>query len=109
MKAIFAVLFVLLTVAGCSRRVEVQTGPQPASEVALSVTNNSSQAVNVYVVTGGTDIFVGQVTANSTQLLNVAGVASGTVVTLRARPVSGGDGWRRDNVTLSGTTTWQVP
>jgi hypothetical protein len=109
MKAILAVCFVLLAVTGCSRRVEVQTGPQPTSEVALRVTNNSNQAVNVYVVTGGTDIFVGQVSANSTQLLNVAGVASGTVVSLRARPVSGGDGWRRDNVSLSGETTWQVP
>jgi hypothetical protein len=108
MKAIFAVLM-LLTVAACSRRVEVQTAPTPVSEVSLHVTNNSNQAVNVYVTTGGTDIFVGQVSANTTQQLNVAGVASGTVVTLRARPVTGGDGWRKDNVTLSGMYAWQVP
>ena len=55
-----------LVVAGCSgRQVEVRTGTEPVAETAIHLTNNLSQAVNVYVVSGGNDIFVKQVAANS--------------------------------------------
>ena len=108
MKAMLAVLLVAGVVA-CSRGVQVQTDAPPQSSVALQVTNNAAQAVNVYVTTGGNELFVGQVAPNSTQLLPVSGVASGASVTLRARAVDGGPAYSRDNVTLTGTYNWQVP
>ena len=112
MRAFLAItaMVSLLAAAACGpRKVEVQTGPQPQSTTSLTVTNNSAQQVNVYVVSGGSEIFVGQVDPNSTRMLSVSGVASGSVVSLVARPVGGTGGWRRDDVTLSGNTTWTVP
>ena len=111
MRAILAVLMLACVTACGPRRVEVQTGTQTVTSLNLTVTNNATRAVNVYVVSGGQDIFVGQVGANSTQTLSVSGVAAGSTVSLRARPVDdpGGSGWRKDNVVLSGATTWQVP
>ena len=109
MKAILAVLMLAFVTACGPRRVEVQTGTPTQSSLSLTVTNNANRAVNVYVVSGGQDIFVGQVSANSTQTLSVSGVAAGSTVSLRARPVDGGDGWRKDNVVLAGTYAWQVP
>jgi hypothetical protein len=38
----------MLAFAACSgRQVEVRTGPEPATETAIHLTNNLSQAVNV--------------------------------------------------------------
>jgi hypothetical protein len=108
MKVMLAVLLAVGVVA-CSRGVQVETGAPPQSSVALQVTNNAAQAVNVYVTTGGNEMFVGQVAPNSTQLLPVSGVASGATVTLRARTVDGGPTYMRENVTLTGTYSWQVP
>jgi hypothetical protein len=114
MRAFVAGLLIAAVAACGPRRVEVQTGPQPAagSEVGLHVTNNASQAVNVYVVSGGNSIFVGQVSAGSSQHLTVSGVPSGSTVRLEAREVSGNPPkvYSKDNVVLSGTMTpWQVP
>ena len=113
MRAIVAILTTAALVAACGpRRVEVQTEPAAASQqnqVSLHVTNNANRAVNVYVVSGGNPIFVGQVSANSTQHLNVAGVAAGSVVTLRATTTDGGRTYTKDNVALSGSYAWQVP
>jgi hypothetical protein len=108
MKAIVALALAVVVVA-CSRRVEVETGTPPASTVSLEVTNNATQAINVYVTTGGNELFVGQVAANSTQLLPVSGVASGASVTLIARTADGARAYTKSNVTLTGTYEWQVP
>jgi hypothetical protein len=108
MKAIFAVMMLALVTA-CSRKVQVETSPAPTAEVALHVTNNASQAVNVYVVNGTNKIFVGQVAANSTQHLPVSGVSSGSVVNLQATLVDGTRTYSKDNVSMTGTTSWQVP
>jgi hypothetical protein len=112
MRAILAVLATaaLLGAAACGpRQVDVETGATPdAASTSLTVTNNSAQQVNIYVETGGTELFVGQVAPNSTQTLTVSGVAAGASVTLRARPVGQTTGWSR-NVTLSGNTSWTVP
>ncbi len=107
----FAALVAIATVTtACGKRqVNVVTGSQPATEVALSVTNNLAKAVNVYVINGGTEIFLKQVAAKSTDRMNVPNVAAGTTVKLRATPVDGGDSYTRDNVTLSGLYEWQVP
>ena len=109
MKVILAVALLMVGAVACGRRVEVQTGAPPASGVSLQVTNNVGQPVNVYVTSGGNELFLGQVAPNSTQLLSVSGVASGSSVTLRARTADGAETYTRENVTLSGTFTWQVP
>ena len=112
MKAIVATLLGVALLAACGpRRVEVRSEPQAAqqNQVSLHVTNNASQAVNVYVVSGGNPIFVGQVPANTSQHLTVAGVASGSVVTLRATTTDGAQTYTKDNVALSGMYAWQVP
>jgi hypothetical protein len=113
MKALFAAFLVVSTfsITACGQRqVEVTTGAQPQSDVGVHFTNNTSRQVNVYVVHGGQEIFIGQVSGNSTQHLSVANVPSGSVVTLKATTVgTGGQTYSRPNVTLTGTFAWQVP
>lgn len=109
MKA-FLLVLLLSSAAACGpRRVEVQTAPAPASEVSLRVTNNTASAVNVYVTTGGNDLYVAQVPANSTTLSPVTGVAAGSTVTIKAVSVDGAQTYTRENVQLTGTYDWQVP
>ena len=111
MRSLFAVLSLVAVVAfssACSRKVEVETGV-PQSSTALSVTNNANQAVNVYVVSGGTPIYVGQVSPGRTQNLTVNGIADGSLVTLRATTTDGTRNYTKDNVALTGTYSWQVP
>ena len=99
-----------VAVGACGpREVDVRTAPQSQSDVAVQVTNNLSQAVNVYVVSGGEEVFLGQVPAQSAQRLMAGGVASGSTVTLRARTADGSRTYSRDNVIVSGTYGWQVP
>ena len=109
MKGLLAAALMFALSACAARQVEVQTGETPATGVAIDLTNNASQAVNVYVTSGGNDILVGQVPANSTQRLSVSGVAAGSSVTLKARLVDGTRTYTKDNVLLSGTYAWQVP
>lgn len=91
------------------RQVEVRTGPQPVSEATLRVTNNLAQAINVYVVNGGSDVFLRQVASNSAESMTVPGIAAGATVKLRATPVDGTRSYTRDNVTLTGLYEWQIP
>jgi len=102
-----ALMFASLT--ACKRQVEVRTGATPAAETSISMTNNLTQAVNVYVESAGNDILLKQVAANSTELLQVSGVATGASVTLKARTVDGTRTYSKPNVTLTGTYNWQVP
>ena len=106
-----AALAVAALVSGAcgGRQVEVQTGSTTQAGTAVAVTNNLSQAVNVYVMVGGNDMFLRQVPAGSAETLEVRGVAAGTSVTLKATTVDGTRTYTKDNVTLSGTTNWQVP
>jgi len=107
---IASLVLLAASLAACGpRQAEVRTAPQVATEVSLRVVNSLSQAVNVYVVKGGDDIFIRQVAANSTDVMNVPGVAAGTTVKLKANPVDGTQSYTRDNVTLSGTYEWRVP
>ena len=100
----------LVAVAACSgRQVEVRTGPEPAAEVSLHVTNNLSQAVNVYVVSGTSDIFLKQVAANTVEHIPVSGVAAGSTVNLRAVTVDGTRTYTRNNVTLNSMYDWRLP
>jgi phosphotransferase system HPr-like phosphotransfer protein len=100
----------VLALAACSgRQVEVRTGPEPAAEVAIHLTNNLSQGVNVYVVSGGNDIFVKQVAANSVEHIPVAGVAAGATVNLRAVTVDGRSTYTKNNATLTSMYEWRLP
>ena len=111
MKRIMLTLALLATAACGGRQVQMQTAPQTSTEATASIqlTNNASQAVNVYVVSAGTDIFLKQVAARSTESLPVRGVADGSTVTLRATTVDGSYTYTKENVVLSGSYVWQVP
>jgi hypothetical protein len=101
---------VLLLVAACGpRQVEVRTAPTQTADVAIHFTNNLSKAVNVYVNNGGSDLFVRQVAANTTEHLPVPGVRAGTVVTLKATPVDGSQGYAKAGVTMTEMVDWRVP
>jgi len=97
------------TLVACNRKVEVGSAPSPSSGMAVHLTNNSSQAVNAYVTTGGSDVFIGQVAANSEKTMTVSGVSSGSSVTLKARTADGSRTYTKDNVSLSSSTDWTVP
>ena len=108
MRMITAVLLAA-SLAACSRNVEVGSAPSPASGMAVHLTNNASQAVNAYVTSSGSDVFIGQVAANSEKTLTVSGVSSGTSVTLKARTADGSRTYTKDNVSLTSSTDWTVP
>jgi len=96
--------------AACGpRQVEVRTAPTQATQVSVQVQNTLSQAVNVYVSSGGTDTFLRQVAGNSTVTVPVQGYAPGSTVTLKAVTVDGVHTYTRDNVVLNGTYTFPLP
>lgn len=110
MRAIaFAMLIAVATACG-SRQVEVGTGAAEVAQVALHVTNNTSQSVNVYVVSGGNDMFLRTVPAGSAEHIPVTGIATGSTVSLRASTVGGTPlTYSKSNVVLNGTYAWQIP
>ena len=101
----------MLALAACGpRTVEVKSGPEPTADVALHVTNNLSQPVNVYVVSGPNDIFLKQVAANSVEHIPVSGIPAGSTVNLRAVTADGSRTYTKSNVTLSTTMyDWRLP
>lgn len=111
MLRILTAVVIAVTAAGCGpRQVQVETGAATSNEVALRVTNNLSQAVNVYISGGGTtDVFVKQIGANSSEWVPVQGFSVGSVVTLRARTVDGARTYHKDNVVLENMYEWRVP
>ena len=109
MRGLMVSLSMLALVACGPRQVEVRTGPEPVADVALHVTNNLSQSVNVYVVNQGNDLFLKQVAANSTEDIPVAGVTSGTQVRLKATRTDGSKTYTSDPMPMNATTTWRVP
>src|SRR6476659_3044979 len=103
-----AALSIAATACG-PRQVEVTTGPAPAADVSIRFTNNLTQAVNLYVTSGGTDVFLKQVAASSVEVVPVRGLAAGTTVTLKARTVDGTRTYTRDNIYLAANYEWRVP
>ena len=100
----------LAALAACGpRQVEVQTAPTQSAEVAIHFTNNLSQAVNVYVNSGGSDMFVRQVAARTTEHLPVPGLSSGTSVTLKATVVGSATTYQKGNVVMTEMVSWRVP
>ena len=102
---------VIASATACGpRQVEVRTAPTTATEQAVQVTNNLSQAVNVYVTgASSTEMFLKQVPANTAERVPVQGVASGTTVTFKAVTVDGSRTYQSRNVTLSGLFIWSIP
>ena len=110
MKVLIASLALIIGASACGpRQVEVTTGAQPAADVSIRLTNNLTQAVNLYVTSGGTDVFLKQVSANAVEVVPVRGLTAGTTVTLKARTVDGTRTYTRDNVYLASNFEWRVP
>src|SRR6266566_8951663 len=85
MKALLRIPLLALALAvatACGpRQVEVRTAPTTSTEPAVQVTNNLSQAVNVYVTPSGSgELFLRQIPANTVERVPVAGVSSGSNV-----------------------------
>ncbi len=108
------VAFALVTVvAACHRKVDTTT-PAPAKEppgptYTLTVTNNLTKSVNVYVTNGGVDTFLRQVQPTSTEQLPVKGIPANTPVTLKATTADGSSTYTKANVSLASNYTWVVP
>ena len=96
--------------AACGpRQVEVRTAADLPPQAAVVVENTLAQAVNVYVVSGGSELFLRQVGAGLTLRLPVRGIPGGRVVTLRATTRDGARTYNREGVTLDGTYSWRLP
>ena len=106
---VLAVLALVSAVACGPRQVEVRTAPARSAEVAIHFTNNLTKAVNVYVNSGQSDLFVRQVNARASEHLPVPGISNGTRVTLKAKPIDGSAGYERSGVTMTEMVTWTVP
>jgi len=95
------------------RQVEVRTAPEatPAANApAVQLTNNLSQAINVYVnVSGGTELFLRQVPANTVEKVAVSGVSNGSTVSFKAVTVDGSRTYQSRQAPLSPLFTWSVP
>ena len=108
MRALAVAAVVALAACG-SRQVEVRTAPTQSAEVAIHFTNNLAKAVNVFVNTGESDLFVRQVAGNKAEHLPVPGVSIGARVTLKAKPIDGSAGYERAGVTMSEMVSWSIP
>jgi len=106
---ILSMVLLVAAITACNRKVEVNTAPAAASGMAVHLTNSANQAVNAYVTSNGSDVFIGQVAANSEKTLPVSGIGSGATVTLKARTADGSRTYTKDNVSLTGSTDWTVP
>ena len=114
MKVVMKVALMTMAFAGLSacggRQVEVRTAPAATSEQAVQVTNNLSQAVNVYATpTGGAELFLKQVPANTVERVPVQGMASGSNVIFKAVTVDGSRTYQSRSVALTGVYVWAVP
>ena len=110
MRALLAGMLLIVAASCGKRQVKVVTAPKAAAAaVSLHFTNNDNNAVNVFVVNEGTDLFLKQVAPNSTEDLPVAGIATGTQVRLKATRSDGSKTYTSDPMPLSANTTWRVP
>jgi hypothetical protein len=97
--------------AACGpRQVEVRTAPVKSSELSVQVTNNLSQAVNIYATAASSsELFLRQVPANTVEKVPVQGIASGTRVTFKAVTVDGSRTYQSRDVALVGVYAWSIP
>lgn len=110
MRALLVAAVMLTAATACGgRKVDVKTGAAPMATATLHVANNMSQPVRVYVVSGGSDIFLKEVASRATEGLSVNGVSAGSVVTLKAVTADGTRTVTKDGVMLTSSYHWQVP
>ena len=110
LKVRLIVASLALATACGPRQVEVRTAPSVTAEQSVQVTNNLSQAVNVYVTaTGSGELFLRQVPANTVEKVPVPSVASGTSATFKAVTVDGSRTYQSRSVPLAGLFIWSVP
>ena len=76
---ILTMVLLAAALTACNRKVEVNSAPAPASGMAVHLTNNANQAVNAYVTSSGSDVFIGQVAANSEKTLHGVGRLVGNI------------------------------
>jgi hypothetical protein len=109
-RALVAFALVAVT-AACHRKVDTTSAPaQPSGPTyTLTVTNNLTKAVNVYVTSAGVDTFLRQVQATSTEQVPVKGIPATAQVTLKATTSDGSSTYTKANVSLSNNYTWVVP
>ena len=109
-SAILVALAVATATACGPRQVEVRTAPTTTTEQAVQVTNNLSQAVNVYITgASSSEMFLKQIPANTAEKVPVQGVASGTSVTFKAVTVDGSRTYQSRSIALSGLFVWSIP
>jgi hypothetical protein len=112
-RATFVAAALAVASACGPRQVEVRTAPETASSSsapAVQLTNNLSQAINVYVnVSGGTELFLRQVPANTAEKVAVSGVSNGSTVSFKAVTVDGSRTYQSRQAPLSPLFTWSVP
>jgi hypothetical protein len=108
----------LAAAAACGpRQVEVRTAPTTTTEQSVRITNNLSQAVNVYVVDGASgtsgttpgEMFLRQIPPNTVEKVPVLNVPAGRTVYFKAVTVDGSRTYQSRNVPLNGTFLWSVP
>ena len=105
-------LVAVTALAACGhRKVDTTTAPaQPSGPTyTLTVTNNLTKAVNVYVTAGGVDTFLRQVHADSTEQVPVKGIPANTQVTLKATTSDGSSTYTKTSVTLTDGYKWTLP
>ena len=113
-KRVSLLVVAFAALAGCGpRQVEVKTAPEPTATTgapSVQLTNNLSQAVNIYVtVTGGNELVLRQVGANTVEKVPVTGVATGSTVTFKAVTVDGSRTYQSRSSPLSAAFLWSVP
>lgn len=109
MRALIAAVMLTAFTACGGRQVDVKTGETPAASANLQVVNNMTQPIRVYVVSGGSDIFLKEVPSRSAESVAVSGVAAGSTVTLKAVTADGTRTITKDNVVLTSSYRWEVP
>jgi len=109
MKRMMTIAAIAMLAACGPRQVEVRTAPPQATGLAIQVTNNLTQAVNVYITNAGTDTFLRQVPASTMLTVPVQGMSPGSTVTVKAVSVDGVHTYSRPNVVLNGTYLLSVP
>ena len=106
-----SLLVVALAVAtACGpRQVEVRTAPATTSAQTVNITNNLSQAVNVYISGVTPETFLRQVPANTVESVAVPADMVGKTVIFKAVTVDGSRTYQSRSVLYSGAFIWNVP
>lgn len=105
-----AILATLIVVTACGPRpVVVRTAPAAPPATTVVVANTLNVPLNVYVVSGSRQLFIGQAASNSTTTMPVQGFAIGSTVTIRAVLADGTRQYDKSNFVLNNRSEWSVP